>query len=116
VSIDPYINYFRNRTFLAYLENLRQVKKTLHEVHVDDALGQVIASSYRFKDWLITIKNYDADGVSRQGHISTVNTLVVLSPLRHLSIDSLEQEIDELDQACAQALLKYQNSTKVPKA
>lgn len=114
VSLESYINYFRNSAFQDYLRALRTNKKALHDLHVDDALGIVVASSYRFRHWLMTVKNYDAEGVSQKGHISTVNTLILLSPLRNLQIDALEQVVEELDEACALAMNKFPDAVKAP--
>lgn len=114
VSPEAYIAYFRNNSFQEYLTALRKNKKALHDLHMDEKLGGVVASSYRFKHWLITIKNYDADGVSSTGHISTVNTLIVLSPLKNLKIEMLEEMIDELDKACAAELNKFPGSVVPP--
>jgi hypothetical protein len=113
-TTDDYITYFRNSSFQSYLTSLRDNKKKLHDLHLEDDFGPVLASSYRFKSWLLTIKNYDSEGTSRTGNVGAVNTLIVLSPLRDLKIETLEEIIDEMDIACATALMDFPNSLVDP--
>ena len=61
----------------------------MHDLHVDENLGPVIASSYRFQALVDHNKNYDAEDVAGPEKIGAVNTLIVLSPLKNLHIEVL---------------------------